>query len=72
MSRAQAFPSVLAHSRQGRGESDYRMGTVMVGGGVIGALIGAVAVPGCCRRWVRIDGRHQHSLRCDAGVESAR
>jgi len=31
---------VLAHSR--RGGVDYRMGAVMVGGGVIGALIGAV------------------------------
>jgi uncharacterized membrane protein YfcA len=31
---------VLAHSR--RGGVDYRMGTLMVGGGVIGALFGAV------------------------------
>ena len=31
---------VLAHSR--RGGVDYRMGTVMVGGGVVGALIGAL------------------------------
>ncbi|MFL0357424.1 sulfite exporter TauE/SafE family protein [Erythrobacter sp. GH1-10] len=31
---------VLAHSR--RGGVDYRMGAVMVGGGIVGALIGAV------------------------------